>query len=153
MNDTGAIKQRLSDEMKAAMRAKDSARLGVIRLILAAVKQREVDERISLDDTQVIEVLGKMVKQRRESISQFDAAGRQDLADKEQAELGIIQEFMPAALGEDEIRTIIEQVLAETGATSARDMGKVMAALKPRLQGRADMSQVSGLIKARLSGA
>lgn len=153
MSDNGAIKQRLGDEMKAAMRAKDAARLGVIRLIMAAIKQREVDERITLDDTQVIEVLGRMVKQRRESISQFEAAARQDLVDKENAELGVIQEFLPAALAETEVKAILEQVLAETGASSARDMGKVMAALRPRLQGRADMGQVSALVKARLSGA
>jgi uncharacterized protein YqeY len=136
--------------MKAAMRAKDKARLGAIRLILAAIKQREVDERIELDDTQVIVVLDKMTKQRRESISQFEKAGRDDLIAQENAELAIIQPYLPAALGEDELNALIESALQTTGATSIKDMGKVMGLLKPKIQGRADMGAVSALIKSRL---
>lgn len=133
------------------MRAKQRVRLGVIRLINAAIKQKEVDERIELTDEQVLEVLTKMVKQRRESISQFESANRQDLADIEHAEVAIIQEFLPDALSEAEISTILDEVFSETGASSMKDMGKVMAALKPRLQGRADMGQVSAHIKKRLA--
>ncbi len=145
------LKQQLTDAMKAAMRAKETDRLKVIRLINAAIKQKEVDERIELNDEQVLEVLTKMVKQRRESISQYESAERQDLADVEKAEIEVIQEFLPEALSEEEIAQILEEVLAETGATSIKDMGKVMGALKPRLQGRADMGPVSALIKQRLS--
>ncbi|VAW84167.1 Transamidase GatB domain protein [hydrothermal vent metagenome] len=133
------------------MRAKQRVRLGVIRLVNAAIKQKEVDERIELTDEQVLEVLIKMVKQRRESISQFESANRQDLADIEHAEVAIIQEFLPDALSEAEISTILDEVFSETGASSMKDMGKVMAALKPRLQGRADMGQVSAHIKKRLA--
>ncbi len=133
------------------MRAKQRVRLGVIRLVNAAIKQKEVDERIELTDEQVLEVLTKMVKQRRESISQFESANRQDLADIEHAEVAIIQEFLPDALSEAEISTILDEVFSETGASSMKDMGKVMAALKPRLQGRADMGQVSAHIKKRLA--
>ncbi len=133
------------------MRAKQRVRLGVIRLVNAAIKQKEVDERIELTDEQVLEVLTKMVKQRKESISQFESANRQDLADIEHAEVAIIQEFLPDALSEAEISTILDEVLSETGASSMKDMGKVMAALKPRLQGRADMGQVSAHIKKRLA--
>lgn len=137
--------------MKSSMKSGDKARLGVIRLMLSAIKQVEVDERIELDDTRIIAVLDKMVKQRRESISQFASAGRDDLTAIEQAELEIIGEFMPEALSEAEIEALIEQSLAATGASSIRDMGKVMGMLKPQLQGRADMGQVSQLIKSRLS--
>jgi uncharacterized protein YqeY len=147
-----ALKTRITEDMKTAMRAKDKERLGTIRLIQAAIKQREVDERIELDDSQVLAVLDKMVKQRRDSIAQFSEANRQDLADKETAELGIIQEYMPAALAEAEVLAIIDEVISATGAASPKDMGKVMGALKPRLQGRADMGAVSGLVKSRLSG-
>jgi len=133
------------------MRAKQRVRLGVIRLVNAAIKQKEVDERIELTDEQVLEVLTKMVKQRRESISQFESASRQDLADIEHAEVAIIQEFLPDALSEAEISTILDEVFSETGASSMKDMGKVMSALKPRLQGRADMGQVSAHIKKRLA--
>lgn len=150
MSDT-SLKQQLSDAMKAAMRAKQSARLGVIRLVNAAIKQREVDERVELTDEQVLEVLTKMVKQRKESINQYESASRQDLADVEKAEVEVIQEFLPEALSGAEVEHIVDQVVAETGAASIKDMGKVMAALKPRLQGRADMGQVSALIKQRLS--
>jgi hypothetical protein len=146
-----SLKQRIDADMKDAMRAKDKERLGTVRLILAAIKQREVDERISLDDTQVLAVLEKMVKQRRDSISQFEAAGRTDLADKEKSELALIQTYMPAQLSEAEIDAIIDQAIAASGATSAKDMGKVMGSLKAQLQGRADMGAVSARLKARLS--
>ena len=145
------LKQQLMESMKAAMRAKQSVRLGVIRLVNAAIKQKEVDERIELSDEQVLEVLTKMVKQRKESISQFERASRQDLADIEHAEVSVIQEFLPAALSESEVNAILDDVFVETAASSLKDMGKVMAALKPRLQGRADMGQVSAHIKKRLS--
>jgi uncharacterized protein YqeY len=145
------LKQRIDADMKDAMRAKDKERLGTVRLILAAIKQREVDERIVLDDAQVLAVLEKMVKQRRDSISQFEAAGRTDLADKEKSELDLIQTYMPAQLSEAEIDAIIDQTIAATGAASAKDMGKVMGPLKAQLQGRADMGAVSARLKARLS--
>jgi len=145
-----SLKERIQQDMKDAMRARDKARLDTIRLILAAIKQREVDERIELDDTQVLVVLDKMVKQRRESIAQFEKAGRTDLVDREQAEIADITPYLPAALGADEIAQLIDAALATTGASSIRDMGKVMAELKPKLQGRADMGAVSGMIKARL---
>ncbi len=134
------------------MKSGDKRRLGVIRLMLAAIKQIEVDERIELDDDRVTAVLDKMVKQRRESITQFDKAGRDDLTAVEQAELEIIQEYLPEALSESEIDQLVEQSIAATGAVSIKDMGKVMGMLKPQLQGRADMGQVSQTIKARLSG-
>lgn len=153
MSEMTGLKLQINEAMKAAMRAKDSRRLGVIRLILAAVKQREVDERITLDDTQVLEVLSKMLKQRRESITQYVAGARQDLADVEQYEVGVIQEFMPQQLSEQEVDAIVAEAIAATGATSVKDMGKVMGVVKTRLQGRADMGQVSAVIKARLSGA
>lgn len=146
-----SIKDRLTDDMKAAMRAKDSARLGVIRLVNAAVKQREVDERIELDDIQLLAVLDKMVKQRRESISQFDAAGRQDLVDKEQFELEVLQDYLPTALSNDEIAVIVEQAVADSGATAVKDMGAVMNLVRPQVQGRADMGKISALVKDRLS--
>ncbi|HSG10316.1 MAG TPA: GatB/YqeY domain-containing protein [Gammaproteobacteria bacterium] len=145
-----SIKDRIQQDMKDAMRAKDKARLGTIRLILAAIKQREVDERIELDDEQVIVVLDKMAKQRRESISQFEQAGRDDLIAQENFELGIIQPYLPEALGEDELNALIDAAMAATGASSIKDMGKVMGQLKPKIQGRADMSAVSALIKSRL---
>ena len=132
------------------MRARDRDRLGTLRLITAAIKQREVDERITLDDAQVLAVIDKMVKQRRDSITQFDAAGRTDLADKERAELAILQEFLPAALGEAELEQLIDEAIAASGAQSARDMGAVMALLRPKVQGRADMADVSRRVKARL---
>jgi uncharacterized protein YqeY len=138
--------------MKAAMRARDKQRLATMRLILAAIKQREVDERITLNDEQTIAVLDRMVKQRRDSIDQFRQAGRDDLADQENFELEIVQSYMPAALSDDEIDRLIESAIAESGAQSMRDMGKVMALLKPAIQGRADMAAVSGRVKARISG-
>jgi uncharacterized protein YqeY len=137
--------------MKTAMRAKDSARLGAIRLLQAAIKQREVDERIELDDTQVIEAIEKMLKQRRDSISQFEAANRQDLVDIEKFEVEILQTYLPQALTDDEVNAILEKVVDDTGASGMKDMGKVMAAIKPQVVGRADMGKISGLIKARLS--
>ncbi len=133
------------------MKGGDKGRLGVIRLMLAAIKQIEVDERIELDDARITAVLDKMTKQRRESITLFDKAGRDDLTAIEQAELKIIQEYLPEALSETEINDLVEQSIAATGAASIKDMGKVMGMLKPQLQGRADMSQVSQLIKSRLS--
>ena len=138
--------------MKAAMKAGDKPRLGVIRLILAAIKQREVDERIELSDEQVLVVLDKMVKQRRDSVTQYEQAGRTELADQEKFEIGIIQEYLPQPLSEDEIAALIEDAIAATGADSMKDMGKVMGTLKPKLQGRADMGAVSGLIKQKLAG-
>ncbi|ACT51619.1 GatB/YqeY domain-containing protein [Methylovorus glucosotrophus] len=146
-----SLKVRISEDMKSAMRAKDSARLGAIRLLQAAIKQREVDERIELDDMQVIEAIEKMLKQRRDSISQYEAANRHDLADVEKFEVSVLQEYLPQALTEDEIKAILEQVVAETSASGIKDMGKVMAAVKPQVVGRADMGKISGLIKSRLS--
>jgi uncharacterized protein YqeY len=138
--------------MKAAMRARDSARLSAIRLILAAIKQREVDERIELGDPEVLSVLEKMIKQRRESIVQFEKAARTDLADAEKFELALLSGYLPQQLGEAEIQKEINSVIAQVGASGVKDMGKVMAALKARLAGKADMAKVSALVKTRLSG-
>ena len=138
--------------MKTAMRAKDSARLSAIRLILAAIKQKEVDERVELTDADVVGILEKMIKQRRESIAQFEKAARKDLADAEKFELGVLGGYLPQQLAEAEIQKEINSVIAEAGASGVKDMGKVMAALKSRLAGRADMGKVSALVKARLSG-
>ncbi len=146
-----SLKARITEDMKTAMRAKDSARLGAIRLLLAALKQREVDERIELDDMQVIEAIEKMLKQRRDSISQYEAAKRQDLVDIEKFEVGVLQTYLPQALTADEVSALLEKVVAETAASGVKDMGKVMAAIKPLVVGRADMGKISGLIKARLS--
>jgi uncharacterized protein YqeY len=146
------LKQRLSDDMKAAMKAGDKPRLGIIRLINAAIKQREVDERTELDDTQVLAVLEKMVKQRRDSIAQYEAAGREDLAAAERFELGVCREYLPEQLSDDAIDALIDDAVAATGAASMRDMGKLMGVLKPKLQGRADMGAVSRRVKARLGG-
>jgi len=151
-NGQSALKERLQEATKAAMRAKDKDRLGVIRMINAAIKQREVDERVELDDAQIVSVLDKMLKQRREAIEQFEKAGRDDLVAKEQAEAEVIQEFMPAALSETEIDQAVADAVESTGAASVKDMGKVMAVLKPQMQGRADMSAVSAKVKARLGG-
>jgi len=133
------------------MKGGDKPRLGTIRLIMAAIKQREVDERIELDDTQVLAVLDKMVKQRRDSIAQYQQAGRQELADREQSEIEVIQDYLPAALSEAEIQALLDAAMEATGASSMKDMGKVMGRLKPQLQGRADMGAVSALIKQRLA--
>lgn len=146
-----ALKSQLTADMKSSMKSGDKKRLGVIRLMLAAIKQIEVDERIELDDARVIVVIDKMAKQRRESISQFSTAGRDDLIAIEEAEMVILQEFLPEALSDDEINAKVEQAIASTGAASIKEMGKVMGILKPQLQGRADMGKVSQLIKARLS--
>ncbi len=145
------LKQRLSDDMKAAMKGGDKHSLGVIRLINAAIKQREVDERIELDDTAVVAVLDKMVKQRRDSVSQYEGASRNDLAEVEKAEIVVIERYLPAKMGEAEILAAIDAAIAETGASGAADMGKLMGALKPKLAGQADMGQVSTLVKKRLS--
>ena len=134
------------------MRAKESARLSTIRLLLAAIKQREVDERIELDDAAVLGVIEKMIKQRRESIAQFEKASRNDLADAERAEVQVLSAYLPAQMSDAEIQKQIDSVISETGAPGAKDMGKVMAALKARLAGKADMGKVSGLVKAKLSG-
>jgi len=145
-----SLKSQLTAAMKDAMRAKEKARLGTIRLIQAEIKRIEVDERIELDDTRVLAILDKMVKQRRDSISQFEAADRQDLADQEKTELEIIQTFMPAQLTPEEIEQLVTDAITSTGAAGMQDMGKVMGILKPQLQGRADMGAVSQQIKAKL---
>jgi len=147
-----SLKLRITDDMKAAMRAKEAARLGTIRLLLAAIKQKEVDERIELDDVAVSSIVEKLIKQRKDSISQFQAAGRDDLVAAEQAELVVLQAYLPEQLSATEVEAAVAAAIAESGASSARDMGKVMGLLKPRLAGRADMGQVSALIKARLAG-
>lgn len=146
------LTDRIKDEMKAAMKGGDKFKLGVIRLILAAFKQVEVDERITLDNDRAIQVLDKMLKQRRESIKQYGDAGRNDLAEAEEAEVRIIQEFLPAALSDAEIEAMVREAIAESGAASIKDMGKVMGLLKPKMQGRADMALVSQKIKADLGG-
>jgi uncharacterized protein YqeY len=146
-----ALKDRITEEMKNAMRAGEKERLATIRLVLAAIKQREVDERIQLDDTQVLSVIEKMVKQRKESIAQFEAGGRADLVAKEQAELAILQTYLPAQMSDAEIDALIAEAVASTGAASIKDMGKVMAAVKAKAQGRADMGAVSARIKQKLS--
>ena len=144
------LSARIRDDMKAAMKSGDKPRLAVIRLMMAAIKQREVDERIELNDEQVLAVLDKMVKQRRDSITQFSDAGRDDLATVEQAEVEIIQDYLPEALSTEEISGIIDQAIADTGAASMADMGKVMGKVKPQVQGRGDMGAVSGLVKQKL---
>jgi len=145
-----SLKLQIQNAMKDAMRAREKVQLGVIRLIMAAIKQREVDERIELNDEQVTLVIDKMIKQRRESISQFDAAGRDDLSAVENAELVILQTFMPEPLSEDDVRALIEKAMKDTGAASLKDMGKVMGLIKPQAQGKADMGVISKLIKERL---
>ncbi|MBB5359338.1 hypothetical protein HDE76_002567 [Rhodanobacter sp. ANJX3] len=145
------LKQQLTEDMKNAMRAGEKHRLGVIRLMLAAIKQREVDERIELDDAQVLAALEKMLKQRRDSVSQFEAAGREDLAIIERDEMAVIETYLPTKLNDAEIDALVEAAIADTGASSARDMGKVVAAVKEKAAGRADMAVVSGKIKARLA--
>lgn len=146
-----SLKQQLTADMKSAMKDKDKQRLTTIRLILSAVKQVEVDERIDVDDQRLLAILDKMAKQRRESISQYEQAEREDLADIERAELAIISTYLPKALSQQQITELVEQAISSTSASSMKDMGKVMATLKPQLQGRADMSQVSVLIKSKLS--
>lgn len=145
-----ALLEELKNAQKDAMRAKNKLRLGTIRMALAAVKQREVDERIELNDTDVLQIITKMVKQRKDASQQFRDAGRDDLADNEDAEIVILQDFLPQALSEDEISAMIVEAIAQTGASGMADMGKVMGVLRPKMQGRADLGQVSGLIKAQL---
>jgi len=145
------LKTRIQDDVKDAMRSKDKDRLGTLRLITAAIKQKEVDERIEMDDAAVIAVLEKMIKQRKDSISQYTQAGRDDLANKEQAELDLILTYLPAQMSEAEIEAVISKAIAETGATSMKDMGKLMAAVKPLVTGKADMGLVSKIVKAKLS--
>jgi len=147
-----ALREQLNEDMKSAMKAREADKLGAIRLLLAAVKQREVDERVTLDDAGVIGVVEKMIKQRKDSISQFEKAARQDLADKEKFELGILEAYLPQQLSPAEVEAIITEAVASTGAKSAADMGKVMGVVKPKLAGRADMGKVSALVKARLAG-
>ncbi|MEZ6975274.1 MULTISPECIES: GatB/YqeY domain-containing protein [Aeromonas] len=146
-----SLKDQLKDQQKLAMLAKDKQRLGAIRLLMAEIKQREVDTRVELNDQDILAVVTKMVKQRRDSISQFEAAGRQDLADKESAEIAVLQEFLPQQLTAAEIAALIEQAIAESGAAVMADMGKVMAVLKPKIQGRADVGAVSAQVKTRLA--
>ena len=145
------LKDRITEDMKAAMRAKETARLGTIRMLLAAIKQREVDERITLTDTDVLAIVEKLIKQRRDSISQFQAANRQDLADAETFELNLLQQYLPSQLSEAEVLEELKKAIEEAGAAGPKDMGKVMALLKPRLAGRADMGKVSALLKGKLS--
>jgi uncharacterized protein YqeY len=146
------LKERITDDMKAAMRSGEKERLGAIRMITAAIKQREVDERISLDDAQVLSVLEKMIKQRKESVDQFKAGNRQDLADKEAAEIALLQGYMPSQLSAADLDALINDAVASTGAASIKDMGKVMAIIKAKAQGRADMGAVGAKIKAKLGG-
>ena len=147
-----SLKDQITEDMKTAMRAKDSARLGTIRLLQAAMKQKEVDERITLDDVAVVAIVEKLIKQRKDSIAAFTQAGRQDLADKENAELLVLQAYLPARLSADEIAAEVKAIVAELGAAGPGDMGKVMAAVKARLAGKADMGQVSAAVKAALAG-
>ena len=146
------LKDRITEDMKSAMRAGEKDRLAAIRLVLAAIKQREIDERITLDDSQVLAVLDKMVKQRRESIAQFQSGGREDLVAKESAELAMLQSYLPAQLSDAELDTLIAEAIASTGAVSVKDMGKVMGVVKVKAQGRADMGALSARIKAKLGG-
>ena len=146
-----SLKTKITDDMKTAMRAKDAPRLSAIRLLLSAMKQKEVDERVELSDADIVTIIDKMLKQRRESITQFEKGGRQDLAEIEKFEVGVLQEYMPKALSEAEVAAEIDAAMQATGAKAMADMGKVMAVLKPRLAGKADMGKVSALIKARLT--
>ena len=145
------LKPRISEAMKDAMRAKDKARLSAIRLMLAEIKRIEVDERIELEDDRILSILDKMLKQRRDSIKQYEAGSRQDLADVEQAEIDVIQEFLPAALSDEEIASLVDDAIQASGATSMKEMGAVMNIVRPKVMGRADMGQVSGLVKTKLS--
>jgi hypothetical protein len=146
------LKDRITEDMKAAMRAKDGARLSTVRLLLAAMKQKEVDERVELGDADVLSIIEKMVKQRRESIAQFEKAGRTELADAEKAEIAVLTGYLPQQLSEEEVAQAVAAAIAESGAAGVKDMGKVMALLKPRLAGRADINRLSGLVKSRLQG-
>ena len=146
------LKDKITDDMKAAMRAKDSARLSTVRLLLAAMKQKEVDERVELGDADVLSIIEKMIKQRRESIAQFEKAGRTELAEAEKAEIAILSGYLPQQLSEEEVVQAVATAIAESGAVGVKDMGKVMALLKPRLAGRTDMGKLSGLVKSKLQG-
>ena len=146
-----ALIEQLKEEQKLAMKAKDKLRLGTIRLALSAIKQREVDERITLTDEDIIAVMTKMVKQRRDSVTQYEAANRQDLADVEKAEIIVLEEFMPQPLSEEEVIALVDSAIIESGAAGMQDMGNVMGVLKPQLQGRADMGKVSGLVRSKLA--
>jgi uncharacterized protein YqeY len=148
-----SLKEQITEDMKAAMRAKETGKLSTIRLLTAAMKQKEVDERIELNDTHILAIIEKMIKQRKDSISQFEAGGRQDLADIEKAEVAVLSTYMPAALSDAEVQSAVNAAIAETGAAGPQDMGKVMGVLKAKLAGRADMTAVSGLVKAALSKA
>jgi hypothetical protein len=145
-----ALREQLNEDMKAAMKAREAEKLAALRLLLAAVKQREVDERITLDDAQLIAVIDRMIKQRKDSIAQYEKAARQDLADKEKFEISVLEGYLPQQLSQAEIDAAVAEAIAATGAKSAADMGKVMGVLKPKLAGRADMGKVSGLVKSRL---
>ena len=147
-----SLKNTITEDMKTAMRAKDTARLGTVRLLLAAMKQREVDDRVVLTDADILAIIDKMVKQRRESIAQYEKAARADLADVEKAEIVVLSAYLPQQLSEAEVGQAIAAAIAEAGAAGVKDMGKVMAVLKPRLAGRTDMGRVSGLVKAKLAG-
>ena len=147
-----ALRDRVNDDIKLAMKAREAERLGTLRLLSAAMKQREVDERITLDDAGVIAVVEKMIKQRRESIAQYEQAARQELADKEKAEIAVLEAYLPAQLSEAEIDAVVAEAVASTGAQSAADMGKVMGIVKPKLAGRADMGKVSARVRAKLAG-
>jgi uncharacterized protein YqeY len=147
-----SLKERVTEDMKAAMRAKDSERLGTIRMITAAIKQREVDERITLDDTQVLSVIEKMIKTRKESVVQFKSGGRDDLVARETREIELLQAYLPSQLSEGEVDALIREAIAESGATSIKEMGKAMALLKQKAQGRADMAAASAKLKSKLSG-
>ncbi|HEX7636397.1 MAG TPA: GatB/YqeY domain-containing protein [Noviherbaspirillum sp.] len=146
-----SLKEQITEDMKAAMRAKDAVKLGTIRLLTAAMKQKEVDERIELTDTHILAIIEKMIKQRKDSITQFEAGGRQDLADAEKAEVSVLSAYMPAALSDAEVQAEVNAAIAAAGAAGPQDMGKVMAVLKPKLAGRADMTAVSALVKAALA--
>jgi hypothetical protein len=146
------LRERVTEDVKAAMKAREAERLGTLRLLTAAMKQREVDERITLDDAGVVAVIEKMLKQRKDSIAQYEQAGRQDLADVEKREMAILQAYLPEQLGEAEIAAIVAEAVAASGAVAPSDMGKVMAIVKPRVAGRADMGRVSALVKAKLAG-
>ena len=145
------LKDRINEDMKAAMRAREQERLGALRLLLAAIKQREIDERVTLEDLQLISVIDKMIKQRKDSISQYEKASRQDLADKEKYEISILEAYLPQQMSQAEVDAAVAEAIASTGAKGAADMGKVMGVLKPKLAGRTDMGKVSGLVKGKLS--
>ena len=146
-----SLKQQLTEDMKTAMRAKDAPRLGAIRFLQAAIKQKEVDERIVADDAQVAAIVDRLIKQRRDSIAQFEQAGRTDLADREKAEVAVLAAYLPAQASDEEVAAAVDAAIAETGAAGPQDMGKVMGVLKPRLAGKADLSKVSGIVKGRLA--